>query len=109
MHDRRSFTWIPWLLALVVSIGVGMMAYNAGMSHGLALNPNSAAAALAWRPWFHPFGFVFPFFFLFFWVFVAKALFWGGRWRHHGPTSGAWSDRLDQWHRDAHDRMNRPV
>ena len=110
MIAQRS-SWFPWIIAAVVSLGVGIAAYNAGVSHGLALNPNipAAAAAWGWRPWFHPFGFglpLFPLFFVFFWIFVARAFFWRGGWhRYGGPASTA---DFDRWHRDAHDRMNRP-
>ena len=119
MHNR-SFSFLPWLLAVVISVGVGIAAYNAGLSHGLATTVSTAAAAappntvvtvpawgLGWHYW-HPFGFVFPLFFLFFWVFVAKAFFWRARWHHYGPPP-AFSDRFDQWHREAHERMNRPA
>jgi hypothetical protein len=117
MNNRN---WIPWLLAAVVSVGVGIAAYNAGLSHGLATAVSTAAAAAApntvvtvtgWRPgWhhWHPFGF-FPFFlFVFFWFVVARAFFWRGGWHRFGPPP-AWHDRFDQWHRDAHERMNRPA
>ena len=107
----QGSSWFPWVIAAVVSLGVGIAAYNAGVSHGLALNPNvsTAAAAWGWRPWFHPFGFgfpLFPLFFVFFWIFVARAFFWRGGWHRYGGAGSA-AD-FDRWHRDAHDRMNRP-
>ena len=129
MHSR-TFSWIPWFLAVMISVGVGVAAYNAGMSRGLAVNPAVAAAATAaqpavpggavvavpaWGPWGwhygHPFGFgfgFFPLFFLvFFWFVIARAFFWRGGWHRYGGPPPAWSDRFDQWHRDAHERMNR--
>src|SRR6185295_6076252 len=84
------------------SIGVGMLAFNAGVSRGLALAPAIAATAPAapgapavpavpvvgWYPYwyhpygFHPFGFVFPLLFLFlFFGIVRRAMWgWGPRW-----------------------------
>ena len=119
--NNRALSWLPWLLAAVVSIGVGIAAYNAGMSHGLAINPAVSAAAGAqglppgWvGAWgwgghhWHPFGF-FPLLFLvFFWFVIARAFFWRGGWNRFGPPP-PWNDRFDQWHRDAHERMNRPA
>jgi hypothetical protein len=109
MTVQRS-SWFPWVIAAVVTLGVGIAAYNAGVSHGLAFNPNIPATSAWWggRPWLHPSGFgfpLFPLFFVFFWIFVARALFWRGGWHRHGGRPSA-AD-FDQWHRDAHDRMNR--
>ncbi len=109
MNGNHSFSrWAPWLAALVVSVGVGIFAYNAGAAHGLATAAQTTpGAVVTWRPYygFHPFGFAFPLFFLFFWFFVARFLFWGGPWRRwHGPDTGSRAS-FDDWHRQAHERM----
>ena len=101
--------WIPWVLAAIVSVGVGMLAFNAGLARGLAANTTAGTAALAWHPfWFHPFGFVGPLFFLFFWFVIARALFWGGPWRRrwHDPRYDGVPPRFEEWHRRMHERMN---
>ena len=111
MNDHPRFrVWAPLFGGVLIAVLVGVLAYNAGVSSGLAANPQAVSAIEGWRPhfWFHPFGFVFPLFFLFFWFGMARFLLWGGR-RHHR----AWRDEgapswFDAWHREAHDRMNRP-
>jgi hypothetical protein len=88
---------------------VGVLAYHAGVSHGLVLNPQMAGAVQGWYPrmGFHPFGFVFPFFFLFFWFAVARFLLWGRPWRracHHQRMSGEVPPAFEEWHRQLHER-----
>jgi hypothetical protein len=109
---ERRYSWLAIAGAAVFSIVVGMVAYNAGLSHGLAAGSGAGAVPpggvpYGWhRPWgFFPFG---PFLFLFFWLFVFRMFAWRG---YHGP----WRDRggpfetesqLDEWHRRAHEQMN---
>jgi hypothetical protein len=102
------------LAAVLVAIGVGVLGYQLGVSHGLALSGQLATAPNGGVPygWYRPhlffgFGPFFPFLFLFFWFVVLRGLFWGGprRWRSHrmywdDPAAG-----LDAWHRRAHERM----
>jgi hypothetical protein len=112
MSENYAFgRWGPWIGALFLSVIVGIFAYNAGAAHGFAAASPAAGTTTPWPHyyWFHPFGFVFPFFFLLFWVFVARALFWGGPWRRrwYGPD-GRMRASFDEWHRQAHERMERP-
>jgi hypothetical protein len=98
---------------MVVAMLVGVVGYQLGVSHGLALGAQAAAPDGAlpygwYRP--HPFGFfpIFPFLFLAFWFVMLRGFFWGrpGRWRTHRLD---WDDpaaRFDAWHRRAHERMN---
>ena len=90
-------------LAVLGSIVIGIVAYNAGVSQGAA----EAAAASGTVPpyvywgWHRPwgFGFGFPiFFFLLFWFVFARGFFWGGPWRrgcsYDRPRADA--DRADR-------------
>jgi hypothetical protein len=114
--DQR-FRWIGLALVLM-SIAVGVVAYNAGVSHGLAMSVPAAGGVPAvvnyygrsWGWGFFPFG-------ILLWVFVLRFLFWGGcggrRWYYrHGPWGGPYdgphegSGTFDDWHRRAHERMN---
>ena len=113
MNDRRTFSrWMPWVFAALLSVVVGIWAYNAGTAHALATAAATQGGTVPAWPYyrFHPFGFVFPFFFLFFWIFVARFFFWGGgRWRHrYGYPGAATPDAFDEWHRRAHERMKEP-
>ena len=107
-YPRHRPRWAPWLFAVILSLGIGILAFNSGVTRGIAINPQGGPAAFAWHPfWFHPFGFVFPLFMLFFWFAFARFLFWGGPWRrgwHH--ESGGVPPRFEQWHRQMHERMD---
>ena len=111
-----STRWLAFA-AVVGSILVGVIAYDAGLARGAAEGAVAAGGALpayaygwGWhRPW--GFGFGFPLlFFIFFWMVIARGLFWGGPWRHRRwyyyehdvPPS------FDDWHRRAHERMREP-
>jgi hypothetical protein len=109
------------VLALLVTVGltVGFVAYNAGVSHGVAIaaahapdlerGAGEGARAVmpahgyygygyGWHPW--GFGFFFgPFLFILFWFVLLKALFFraftwgrGGPWRYrdYGYGPGPW-------------------
>ena len=115
--------WALVLLAVLAAVAIGSVAYEAGVSHGIALQPPVAVAPPAagappvapgpypyypygyYRPW--RFGFFGPLLFVFFWIFLLRGIFfWGGGWRrrwHGGPDY--WPQRFDEWHRQAHDRM----
>jgi hypothetical protein len=123
--DTR-FRWAIVLAALVGAVAIGVVSYNAGMSHGLAMSAvtagGTAAAGTAagapfyppygpygwYRPWGFGFGIFGPFLFILFWFFVIRLLFWGGfhrrRWYYSGPYDGPRA--FDEWHRRAHERMN---
>jgi len=109
MNDHpRSRLWAPWILAAIASVGVGIVAFNAGVTRGLAANPQVGSTPFAGYPfWFHPFGFVFPLFILFFWFAIARFVFWGGPWRRrwHDQASEGVPPRFEEWHRQVHERM----
>lgn len=109
MNDFRArYVWAIALFGLALTIVVGAVAYNVGVSHGLAQAAvETAATPVAVYRWHGPFGFgfVFPmFFFLFFWLFVWRALWWRPwpRWQHGGPFA---RESFEEWHRRAHERM----
>ena len=116
--DQR-FRWVAGLAFVLMSIAVGTIAYNAGVSHGLAVSAPAVAAApgaapgpayyyYGHGPWGWGFGF-FPFGIIL-WILVLRFVFWGGgyrrRWHYPGPYDGPGS--FDDWHRRAHERMNNP-
>ena len=125
MHNGFGMRrWAVVLLAVLAAVAIGTVTYQAGVSHGLALQPPVVAAPPAagappvapgpypyypygyYRPW--RFGFFGPLLFVFFWIFLLRGIFfwggWGRRHRWHGDPN-YWPDRFDDWHRRAHDRM----
>jgi len=116
--------WAIVALAIVAAVAIGGTAYQAGVSHGLALNPPAAAAPPAangapsaqppypYYPYPYRYGpwrggsFLGPVLFVFFWIFLFRLVFWGAfgrrRWRRDPDY---WLDRFDDWHRRAHERM----
>ena len=106
---NNGIRWAVIVGALILAVGVGAFAYNAGLAHGIEQSGKIVAAPGAPYPyyyggWHRPWGFGFffgPIFFILFWVFVMRAIFGGHRWRRGcGGES-----RLDEWHRRAHERM----
>jgi hypothetical protein len=121
--------WAVVVLALLAAVAIGTIAYQAGVAHGIALQPPAAAAPAApggaqtapapyyayryYGPW--RFGFFGPLFGILFFIFLMRLLFWGlfgfgmgGAWRRRSwyydhPDDGP--SRFDDWHRRAHERM----
>ena len=103
------------MVAVLMAVGIGAGAYQAGVAHGLALQipagttPEAAAPyyyyGYGWhRPW--GFGIFFPFFFVFLWLVVLRGIFGGGRRRwHHYRHWDEMPSRFDEWHRRAHEQM----
>ena len=117
----RPYRWTAFLFAIVLALGVGFFAYNAGVAHGIATTVGQAAAPPApggfgpygygwYRPWGFGFGLFGPFFTLLFFIFVMRALFWGGPWRRYGCYPRRYYEgptAFDEWHRSAHERMTK--
>jgi len=112
---NRRFQLGTLLLALFVAVAVGILSYNAGVSHGLAIAPVStggpppaAVPYVYYRPWGWGWAFA-PLWLLFFWFFVFRMFLWGGwsgrgwYYRHGWRTPEA----FDEWHRRAHEQMNK--
>jgi hypothetical protein len=103
------------MVAVLMAVGIGAGAYQAGVAHGLALQipaattPEAAAPYYYYgygchRPW--GFGIFFPFFFVFLWLVVLRGIFGGGRRRWHYYRHGdEMPSRFDEWHRRAHEQM----
>lgn len=114
--NRRGRGWIVATGAILLTAVVGIVAYNFGVSEGLAHAGNADAFVGRHRPWIGGLGFLFPLFFVFLWMGLFRALWWGGSggpwgWRRHyyypdGPYGpDPWHRRFDEWHRRAHEEM----
>ena len=101
----NNFRWVPIVAALVLAVVVGGIAYNAGVAQGVAQSGKMVAPYpypfAGWHPWFPGFFFA-PFLFVIFGVMIVRGLFWRGGW-HRGRCG---SRDLDEWHRQAHERMS---
>jgi len=113
---RRGRVLIGAVLAVLLAGVIGMAAYNAGVSHGVALQvPTAVPGTYPYPHYEHPWGFGL-FFPLLFGFLLLRLLFWGGhrRWRgyyggHYGRgcDGGGYGDVppvFDEWHRRAHQR-----
>jgi hypothetical protein len=102
-----------WVAAIVLALAVGVVGYNIGMSHGLALAARASAApgAPPYPPylWYRPWGFGLGPLLLVAILFVLfRRMLWGGSYRH------GWTDartdrvppRFEEWHRRAHAQMS---
>ena len=125
--DRR-FRWAAVFAAVLFAVAIGGVAYNVGVSRGVAIGavtsnasaqsvapavPAVPMAPYAYGPypygWYRPWGFGFgPFVFLLFWFLVFRFLFWGGLHRRRWHYRGAYDlpPSFEEWHRRAHERLN---
>lgn len=118
-----------WLIILLLAalVGMGVFAYNLGMTQGMAVGvqppapaPSAAAAPVPYYPyyygpfWFHPWGFgflgcLFPILGLFLIFGLFRPLFFHrmGWWRGGGPR-GNWPQdvppQVEEWHRRMHEK-----
>jgi hypothetical protein len=110
---RRGRVLIGVLAAVLVAGMIGVAAYDAGVSHGLAQQIAASGTGAypypyVWpRPWGFGFGFFFP---LLFGFLLLRLVFWGGHRRWHGGRgyygAGPYDvpPAFDEWHRRAHER-----
>ena len=113
------FRGAVFLGILLLSATAAVVAYNIGVSHGLAQQLAAQGTQLPPYPypygWYRPWGFGFGFpilFFVLIWLVVVRGLFWGRRWRHGYYAGGhGVPPAFEEWHRRAHDRLkeNRPA
>ncbi|HEY6678634.1 MAG TPA: hypothetical protein VI411_06995 [Actinomycetota bacterium] len=109
---RRGIGIAVLLLVILGGIAIGVTAYNAGVSHGLAEATTDGQVVRVVGPGygFFPFGlFLFPLFF--FGFFALARLSWGQRWGGHGhgfSAGGSWGTegpkRFEEWHRRQHEQ-----
>jgi hypothetical protein len=112
---------VPILLAVLLSVGIGVAAYNAGEDQGQQNATEQIQSAQANgqevqvvhvvddHHGFFPGFFLFPFF-LIGMFFLIGALFRAGRWKGHGHGPGPWNDegrqrfeeRAREWHQHEH-------
>jgi len=119
MGDRFGFRLLMGAVMIAALATVGFYTYNLGVAHGVAEGTRAIAAVpggagapaiVVWpRPWGGGFGFFpfFPLFFILFWVFVARGLFWRGRWGRSCRYDGV-PPAFEEWHRRAHAQQTPP-
>ncbi len=87
------YRWVGAAFAVLVAVGIGVAAYQAGVMHGLALQiPAGTTLPVVpygwhYRPWGFGFG---PFFFILLWFLLIRGVFWGG---HRGWHYRRWDAR----------------
>jgi hypothetical protein len=106
---RRGFGWGAAILVILLLVGVGIGAYNWGVTEGLERSGEGVEVVRYVGG--HGFGF-FPFFLFFPLLFLALFAFKGAMWRrhrdhdgdHHGPGGhGRWEQGHEEWHRRQHE------
>jgi hypothetical protein len=103
---RRGFGWGAAILGILLLVGVGIGAYNWGVSDGI--EQSGKAVEVVRYVGGHGFGF-FPFFLFFPLFFLALFAFKGAMWRRHGGHDhphggrGPWEHRFEDWHRQQHE------
>lgn len=105
---RRGFGLI-WLAVTALIAGVASyFSYEAGLAQGLAGKlPAGGAPPYYWYGPHFGFGF-FPFFGLIWFFVILFLISWFvrgvGRWGHHGGGHRHYEERMDEWHRQAHEQ-----
>ena len=113
---RRGFGWGAAILVILLMVGVGIGAYNWGVTEGLERTGEGVEVVRYIGG--HGFGF-FPFFLFFPLFFLALFAFKGAMWRRHwdhdgghGPgghgsgshgRSDRWEQGYEEWHRRQHE------
>jgi hypothetical protein len=120
---RRGWPIVATILGVLLLVGVGVAAYNAGVDAGVRQGAEAGQVVevvdghgyYGWHGGFFPFGFLFfPLFILGIFLLVRFAI-GGPRWGRgygwggpHGPWSdegrARFEDRFDDWHRRQHEQ-----
>jgi hypothetical protein len=95
----RNNRWIPVVAALLFATMVGVVAYNMGVAQASEGTVRGWYGPGWYGPGWHGAWFA-PFFFIALWIVIARVLFRRGHWNRGGGRCG-----LDEWHRQAHERM----
>jgi hypothetical protein len=110
---NNGYRWVAFVGVLVLAAMVGIMAFNAGMARGLEHGGKIVAAPgtpypypyyYGWHPWGGGF-FIGPLFLGLFFIMSLRAFIWRGGWHRRGGYACGAGGPLDEWHRQAHDRM----
>jgi hypothetical protein len=111
---RRGYGWAVAIFATLVLVGVGIAAYNVGVTEGLERGGDGVEIVRhVGGPGYGFFPF-FPFLFfplVFLAIFAFKGAWWGRRWNHdhghdhpHGPGGpDRWERRVEEVHRRLHE------
>jgi hypothetical protein len=109
---RRGFGLGAAILVVLLVVGIGIGAYNWGVSDGLDQS-GKAVEVVRYVGGHGGFGF-FPFFLFFPLIFLALFAFKGAMWRRHGDHGhgqgghgpgghGRWEQGFEDWHRKQHE------
>jgi hypothetical protein len=107
---RRGFGLGAAILVVLLLVGVGIGAYNWGVSEGIDQS-GKAVDVVRYVGGHGGFGF-FPFFLFFPLIFLALFAFKGAMWRRHGDHGpgghgpgghGRWEPGFEDWHRKQHE------
>ena len=111
----RQFRWVAIVSAMLVAAVVGYSRITPGSrteSRSARHWPVRGGLYRYWayRPWGWGFGFGPVFFLLFFWLVMFRIFAWGGFRRRGWYARGAYDipRDFDDWHRRAHEAMNKP-
>jgi hypothetical protein len=119
---RRGWAIVAAVLVVLVTAGIAVGAYNAGLDEGIRRAADSDQVVQVVGGYGRGYGF-FPFGFFLFPLFIFGAIFLLGRafrgprgpWGHdHGPGYGPWSeegrarfeDKATDWHRRQHEQAS---
>jgi hypothetical protein len=96
------------VVVAIIALAVGLVAYQMGLSQGLATTIPAGAAPVAYYAYPHMgfgFGFLgllFPILFLFLIFGAMRAAFWGSRGGYGGRGWGNGRQRIEELHRELH-------
>ena len=107
---RRGFGLGAAILVVLLLVGIGIGAYNWGVSDGL----DQSGKAVEVVRYVGGHGGFFPFFLFFPLIFLALFAFKGAMWRRHGDHGhgpgghgpgghGRWEQGFEDWHRKQHE------